>query len=190
MTQSQSTTPPLTTENFATHCKACMVTLLHIHCNDSIAICTMILYSIGWIIHATLPLLAVFLFNQSSFQELIEVGQSPEHHHLCFNGNFPGEPGSTSSSLASSSTRSRTEPLGSKCFLWAGCPSCHLTNSVKALNLETQSTGHNQGKSLTAPHPFFIYKLDSRGKEGHTFCQLSNANSPQDSNGSMQTSRA
>jgi len=45
----------------------------------------------------------------------------------------------------SSSTCSGKEALEKRGrgFLWARCPSCHPTNSVKALK-ETQSTDHNQ----------------------------------------------
>jgi len=49
----------------------------------------------------------------------------------------------------------RREPLGDRwhTFLEAGCCSCYLTNSVKALK-ESQSTGCDQGKIIHWPYFF------------------------------------
>jgi len=70
---------------------------------------------------------------------------------------FPGDPGSWS--VTSSSTWSRTEPLGINrmVFLQAWCPSSHTAISVKALK-GTQSTNSKPGW----PHPPSEALLPSR----------------------------
>jgi len=89
-----------------------------------------------------------------SYATRIYTNSLKNNHHFHFNGPFPGERGSGSSS---SSTCSRMVPLDTKHrFLHARCPSCVPTNSVQALT-KTQSTDHNQW-------PFLHLPPDSWGK--------------------------
>ena len=67
------------------------------------------------------------------------------HHHYHLTAILPGEPGSDGS-LRSSSSSVLEENLWKWVelgFLWAGYPSCHQTDSVRALK-GTQGTNHYQ----------------------------------------------
>jgi len=89
-----------------------------------------------------------------------DTAEFSNHLHLCFNGRFPGEPGLPWFHSLSSSICSRREPLeirGTR-FLWAGCPYCQPTRSVKSLK-ETQSTDPDSGLDSS----FFIHHRTLEG---------------------------
>jgi len=80
------------------------------------------------------------------FSEVTSVKPHCHHHHVHFNGRFPDLPASASSPSLFFLHSPWKRTFRGK-WPGAGYPSCHPTNSVKALR-ETQSTDHNTWPGL------------------------------------------